>query len=118
VEHLPDDIEVLYEEARNCTSVNAFNASAMLCRKILIHLAVEKGAEEGKSFEDYLDYIADRYISDENRQWVQQIRDKGGEARHQMPQMTKYDAEQLITFIEMLLKLIYEFPGKIQGKAS
>ena len=42
VEGLPDDIKSLYEEARKCTSLGAYTSSVLTCRKILMHVAVEK----------------------------------------------------------------------------
>lgn len=116
VEHLTKDISRLYEEARNCVGVNAFTASAMACRKILMHIAVDKSDKEGKSFKEYVDYLSGKYISSENKAWVDLIRNKGNEANHEIPLTSKEDAEQLIDFTEMLLKLIYEYPGKIPSK--
>ncbi|MBN2910759.1 hypothetical protein JQC72_14760 [Polycladomyces sp. WAk] len=56
VKHLPKDVEKVYNEARDCTSVGAYTAAVMLCRKLLMHIAVEQGAEEGKSFKHYVDF--------------------------------------------------------------
>jgi len=44
---------------------------------------------------------------------VDHIRKKGNEANHEIILMDKKDAENLITFIEMLLKVIYDFPARI-----
>ena len=42
---LPDDVKALYDEARLCTSAHAYTAAVLVCRKILMHIAVEKKAE-------------------------------------------------------------------------
>ncbi|EEF78683.1 hypothetical protein MDMS009_2856 [Methylophaga thiooxydans DMS010] len=34
--------------------VNAYTAAELICRKILMHVAADKGADEGKSFAAYL----------------------------------------------------------------
>jgi hypothetical protein len=47
-------------------------------------------------------------------EWVDHIRQKGNEANHEIVLMSSEDAKDLITFIEMLLKFIYEFPNKIK----
>lgn len=117
VNHLPQDVQGLYDEARNCMAVNAFTAAAMGCRKILMHIAVDKGEKHGKTFKQYVDYLSGKYIFPENQPWVDSIRDKGNDANHQIPSLSKEDAEQLIDFTEMLLKLIYEYPGRIKTKA-
>lgn len=114
---VPDELEKLYEEARACTSTNAFTAAVLACRKILMHIAVEKGAKEGESFKHYVTYLADKgYVPPGGEGWVDHIRDKGNEANHEIVLMKTKDAEDLLTFIEMLLKFIYEFPSKIKPK--
>jgi len=39
-------------------SVNAYTASVLCCRKLLMNLAVSKGAKEGENFFKYVDYLA------------------------------------------------------------
>jgi hypothetical protein len=46
---------------------------------------------------------------------VDHIRKKGNEANHEIALMTRVDAEELLSFSEMLLKFIYEFPSRIPG---
>lgn len=46
VGHLPDDVEALYNEARTAVTSGAPNCAAVACRKILMHVGVEKGAAE------------------------------------------------------------------------
>lgn len=118
VEHLPKDIEKIYEEGRNCMAVNAFTAAVMACRKILMHVSVEKGAKKGESFKKYVEYLSGKYISDESKSWVDLIRDKGNEANHEITMMSKEDAKQMINFTAMLLTIIYEYPGKIGVKTE
>jgi hypothetical protein len=114
VDSLPPDVEALYDEARNCVTVNSFTAAVLTCRKLLMHLAVEKGAPEGKSFLHYVEYLADKgYVPPEGKGWVHHIRNKGNEANHEIKIMLKPDAQDLIAFSEMLLKFVYEFPAKV-----
>jgi hypothetical protein len=40
----------------------------------------------------------------------------GNEATHEIAQISKEDAIDLLSFIEMLLKTIFEFPEKIKRK--
>jgi len=115
---IPDaSINLLYSEARNCTSVNSFTASIMCCRKLLMHIAVSKGAAAGLSFAKYVDFLSDKgFVPPDGKDWVDHIRNKGNDANHEIVIMNKNDAEDLITFIEMLLKFIYEFPAKMKQK--
>jgi len=117
VENIPENIENLYSETRQCVSVQAFTASVMASRKLLMNIAVEKGAKEGLSFQQYVEYLdSQHYIPPDGKEWVDHIREKGNEANHEIKIMEKEDAEDLITFIEMLLKFIYEFPNKVKQK--
>jgi len=114
VEHLPQEIENLYEEARQCMSVRSYTSAVLSCRKLLMHIAVEKEATKGKSFIYYVKYLSDNgYVPPNGKGWVDLIRKKGNEANHEINLMSKDDAEQLISFLEMLLKFIYEFPAKV-----
>jgi len=108
------EIESLYNEARKCTSVQAYTAAVLACRKLLMNIAVQQGAKEGKRFIEYVQYLADEgYVPPNGKEWVDHIRKKGNEATHEIALMNEGDAKDLITFIEMLLKFIYEFPSKI-----
>lgn len=114
VEHVPEDINGLYEEARTCASAGSFTGSVLLCRKLLMNIGVQEGAEEGKSFVYYIDFLAEKgFIPPHGRAWVEHIRKKGNEATHEIALMTIDDASELVTFTEMLLKFIYEFPASM-----
>jgi hypothetical protein len=113
VDHIPSDVDCLYQEARKCTSAGAHTAAILACRKILMHTAVNKGAEPGKSFLEYVEFLAQKgYITADAKGWVDAIRTKGNEANHEIKLMNQEDAEDLLTLVEMLLKIIYEFPAR------
>lgn len=114
VHNLPDNLASLYREARNCVSVGGCTASVLACRKLLMNIAVQQGAEEGKSFLSYVEHLANNgYVPPNGRGWVDHIRKKGNEATHEIALMSQADAEELISFAEMLLKFIYEFPARV-----
>lgn len=116
---LADDVSALYEEARSCTSAGAYTAAVLICRKLLMHIAVEKGAAAGGRFVDYVDYLAtNNYIPPDGRDWVDYIRTKSNEANHEIVVMSQRDAEDLVTFTEMLLRLVYEFKLRLPNLAK
>ena len=109
-------VAALYNEARDTYSKNAFTATILCCRKLLMHIAVTKGADEGQSFLSYVEYLSEKnYVPPDAKSWVDHIRTKGNEANHEIVLMSKEDADDLIAFITMLLKLIYEFPSKMKS---
>ena len=111
---VPTTLEQMYDEARLSASTGAYTASVMACRKMLMNIAVENGAEPGKSFATYVDYLADKgYVPPNGEEWVDYIRKRGNEANHEIALMSEEDARALIVFLEMLLRFIYEFPQTI-----
>jgi Domain of unknown function (DUF4145) len=105
-------VKKLYQEARDCFSKNAFTSTVLGCRKLLMHVAVSKGAKEGKNFIDYVEFLSTKgYVPPDAKGWVDHIRTKGNEANHEIVIMSEEEAKDLISFAEMLLKLVYEFPA-------
>jgi Domain of unknown function (DUF4145) len=114
VQHLPSEVEPIWSEIRTCTSHGAFTSAVLSGRKLLMHIAVEQGAKPGLNFVHYVDYLIDNHYAPPNsRSWVDKIRTYGNEATHEIVLKTKDEADDILTFLEMLLKFIYEFPGRV-----
>jgi hypothetical protein len=114
-----EGIATLYEEARRSSAASAFTAAVLCCRKILMHVAVEKGAHEGQSFVAYVEHLAATgYIPPGAKEWVDHIRTKSNEANHEVVVMLAADAEELLSFTGMLLKVVYEFPAAMRKKVA
>lgn len=119
VQELPEDIEKLYTEARDAYGVNAYTSTVMCCRKILMHIAVSEEAEQNKNFAYYVDYLADNNIvPKKTKDWIDEIRKMGNDANHEIKVNNKEEAEEIISFTEMLLKLVFEYPNRIKPKES
>jgi hypothetical protein len=119
VAHVPDDVTKLYEEARTCCANNAYTGAVLLCRKLLMNIAVSCGAKGNLKFIEYVEYLAaNGYVPPNGKSWVDHIRQKGNEATHEILLMGESDARDLITFSEMLLKFIFEFPQRVPAKPA
>ncbi len=119
VKSLPDKVQELYNEARKCTGCSSYTAAVMVCRKLLMHIAVEQGGGKNKEFTYYVDWLQDNnYIPPNGKGWLDLVRTKGNEANHEIILMEKKDAEELITFLSMLMKFIYEFPSSLQEQVD
>ena len=104
---------LLYEEIRNCMAVHSYTAAVLAARKLLMHIGVNCGAEEGKTFEFYVNYLNDNgYVSKNCKKWIDIIRKKGNEANHEIQIFDETDAKQIIKFIEIMLSVIYEMPSE------
>jgi hypothetical protein len=107
----------LYGEARRATSAGCYTAAVLCCRKLLMHIAVAKSAKEGEPFASYVDYLASKgYVPPDATDCVDHIRKKGNEANHQINIMKPDDAEELLDYVGILLKLIYEYPATMRKK--
>lgn len=119
VANVPMDLDALYQEARRSTSQNCFTGAVLLCRKMLMNIAVDQGASEGLKFIDYVRYLSDKgFVPPNGKHWVDHIRKKGNEATHEIAVMTEEDAKELILFVEMLLRFIYEFPSMVPNNSN
>ena len=77
-----------------------------------MNIAVTEGADEGKSFIDYVTYLNDKnFIPPKGKSWVDAIRKLGNEANHSIQFKSPEEAKLVLTFTEMLLRFIYEMPG-------
>jgi len=109
IEGLPPEVEAAYEEARRCMAANCFTAGEGMCRKILMHVAVEKGAKERDTFSAYIDHLAGAgYVTPPMKEWVKLIKDHGNRAQHRVEPPTPERAQGTLLFTAQLLRSVYE----------
>ena len=109
VKGLPRTVQQAYMEARKSISSESYTACDLLCRKILMNVAVEKGACEGESFVHYIDYIVkEGHITNVMTTWIKKIKDNGNEATHVINPPNFKKTSITLKFTEFLLKNVYE----------
>lgn len=109
LEGLPIEIEAAYQEARNCFSINAYTGCELLCRKILMYVGLDKGAEEGENFVSYINFLeSEGYITPAIKEWADLIREIGNQSAHELTPPDKERANATLIFTMELLKIIYE----------
>lgn len=115
VPNLTADVEGAWREVRVAHAVGAYTAAEMMCRKILMHLAVAvAGAKVGKSFVEYVDELDNAgYVAPGLRPVVDQIRQRGNAANHELPASSEQDSLTTMAITEHLLRTIYELPGMV-----
>ncbi len=114
IKNLPDGINLLYSECRTCYANQCYTASQMIARTILMHVAVEQGAEENKSFVYYVQYLDNNgFIPPNGKSWVDFIRTSGNMANHELIIKDREETEKVITFLSTLLLFIYELPNEL-----
>lgn len=111
VRYLPESIDKLYVECRKCYLNECYHSVIMVSRTLLMHIAVDKGDDTGKSFAQYITFLETRgFIGSQNKEWVDKIRTIGNKYVHELDNATSEDAEKVILFIKQLLGNLYEMP--------
>lgn len=112
---LPPAEMQIWGEVRACLGVGASAAAVMLCRKLLLHVAVEHGlpAENAKGrspnfFEAVQHLEQEGIITAKMRPWVDRIKDVGNDANHELTPITAEQAKDVSQFTLQLLVLAYE----------
>jgi hypothetical protein len=114
VQQVPEALNKLYDEARRCTAQNCYTAAVLICRKMLMNIAVAQGATEGLKFIDYVSYLSEKgFVPPNGKHCVDHNRKKGNEATHEIALMGAPEATELLGFVEMLLRFIFEFPALV-----
>jgi len=84
-----------------------------------MNIAVQEKASPGLKFIEYVEYLSNKgFVPPNGKHWVDHIRKKGNEATHEIALMTQTDAKDLLGFVEMLLRFIYEFPEMVPKPAQ
>ncbi len=105
---LPDIISVIYDEARASFGARAYTGCEILCRKILMNAAVDKGAEQNMRFVEYVDHLNDNYcVTQSLKDMAATIKDNGNDAAHEINQPDRERAEHTLKFTRRILDIIY-----------
>lgn len=118
IEGLPEELNSLYKEARECSSINAPTAAALLCRKIIKYVALERGADTDHTFNYYVKYLyKNKYLPKDCKDWIDHI-SKLKIDPEKILTMDKDDASDLVTFTELLLRIIYGSSLRLKKRKS
>lgn len=84
-----------------------------MCRKILMHLAVDvAGSDAGGTFKSYIEDLDKAgFVSPGFRPSIEKVKDRGNAANHELPASTEADSLVTLKITEYLLRGIYEIPG-------
>ncbi|GJC75262.1 DUF4145 domain-containing protein [Adlercreutzia equolifaciens] len=114
VGHLPSDVADLYGQIRRCVQYSAPVPAVLAMRKLIMHVAVDLGAEEGGTFASYVDFLdSGGWLPSSCREWVDDIRKTGNVATHEIAPVRRDDAQRLLEFSEMILTIVYDFPARL-----
>lgn len=107
----PDDLRQLFDEAAIAYAAGAYTAAAMVARKILMACAYRHGADEGRNFSDYVEYITnDVLVFPGARESINKIRTIGNDANHRLEFVQKDAAYTSLKIVSYILRTIYSLP--------
>lgn len=122
---LPADVAAIWDEARTCLGAGAYAAAVLMCRKILLHVAVEHGLpaknarDRAPSFVECVEQLeVEGVVTSRMRPWVDAIKDIGNDATHELTPVAAGDAERVATFTLQLLVLAYEHDVLMGGDGA
>ena len=110
---LPTEVDGAWREAGTAFSVSAYTACEMMCRKLLMHVAVDKaGSKPGKHFVEYVnDLESAGLIISRLKPLLDRVKDRGNEANHQIPSSSEKDSRWTLTVTRYLLEGVYQLPS-------
>lgn len=112
VKHLPPDIALAWQEARMAHAATAYTPAEMMCRKILMHIAVDlKLGKPGEPFDSYIEALnAAGYFPPNIREKVDAMKTRGNRANHKIPASVAHQSKAALSLTEYMLRTVYEVP--------
>jgi uncharacterized protein YbaR (Trm112 family) len=110
----------LWQEVRACLSIDAYNAVAMLCRKLLLHLVFTHERSQNPqatprrmTFAQAVQHLLDNAVIIASYEpLAKEIKDIGNKANHELPDITQEEARKIALFTYFLFTSVYEMPKR------
>ena len=108
VDGLPERIAGLYGEARMSFESQIYTGCEILCRKILMNVAVDKGAKPDKKFVQYVAYLeSNGHVVSSLKNMATVVKDNGNAAAHEIDPPSRERAEYTLKFTRRILDTVY-----------
>lgn len=117
---VPSDIANVFAEAVTALSANCPRASAVMSRRTLEAITVDKGETKGSLAERLNNLGTKGILHPTLSEWAKEVRLVGNSGAHFDPieKVSIEDARQLVNFIRELLKYLYELPAELHKRRS
>ena len=98
----------LYDEARMALSRRSPSCAVLMFRKLLMHVAVERGAEHGLKFIQYATYLKENHVVGEPQHaLLDRIKQEGNQENHEITRATTEEAQDLLRLTTLLIQSVY-----------
>lgn len=116
-ERVPESIREDFEEANLCFSVDAYRAAAVMARRTLQSICLDKGANEGDKLHQQIDWLfSQQIITRELKEWAHEVRYVGNDGAHpKKPEddipVTSEDAKDILDLLKQFSQVLYVAPA-------
>ena len=120
IKGMPDEVKQAYVEACKCLAYDAPTTAVMMCRKLLVYVAVQEGAERDlDGYVPYVNFLKEKgHVPPNAHKMVDHVRKIGNDANHELKPVDPAEAEALLSFMGMLLTFIYTFKAEAEKLSS
>jgi len=114
---VPDATRKDLEETNLCFSVSAFCGTAVMARRALQGVCLDKGAKKEDVLQSQIDWmLKEGIITKDLGEWAHEVRFVGNDAAHpskpgEDKPVTKEDAEDILQLVEQFVKVLYIAPA-------
>jgi len=117
---VPIEIAEAFKEAVQALSANCPRASAVMARRTLEAVTVDKGQTTGQLWQRLQNLATAGTLHPSLADWVREVRLVGNHGAHFDPlhSVSLEDARQLTQFLKELLRYLYELPAELARRRS
>lgn len=117
-EEIPDQISSTLNESRITHAVKCYRSSAVMARRTLEAIAHDKGETKGTLANRLESLTKKGVLSPALSDWAKEVRLIGNSGAHFDPleEVTQDDSNQIIVFIEELIKYLYIMPSELDKR--
>lgn len=119
-EKIPEKISKDFAEALLCLSIGANRGAAVLARRAVQTICLDKLDKDSKSskLKDQIDELFTKNIITEDlKGWAHEVRFVGNDAAHPGDQeVEKTDAEEILDLLESFCEVLYVAPAKAESR--
>lgn len=112
---VPKTLQSCFQEARACYHVRAYTASAIMCRRALELLAIERGINKQPLAKALAKLKEAGDIDQRLYDWCDALRLAGNQAAHELDQnVTQTDAKDMNDLAEAIIDYVYVFQARYE----
>lgn len=116
-EHIPDEIRSDLDEAKQCCSISAWRACAVMARRAIQSAALAKGGTGRQLHEQIQDLATKNVITADLREWADVVRWVGNDGAHPGGDtVSRADAEDILNLCQEFLHTLFVTPAVAQAR--